>query len=266
MTLIVVIPTVAGLVVAADSRLTLYDPNWIVACDNVFKISEVESVDRTVVFTTGYATVWALGGVQVDKVCEHVATAKPKFDAQALLVKAAQRPGASLPDIAQEVAGATGNYIASHPADYAGRLGQFLFQAAIARFDPNAGKAIIGSFSVNFNADASISADKLEVEYFLPNDGCQAKLFGEANYLTNAVFNGPGLQFLTERYGRFRDSIGAAIEHADPELASNFAVDLIEAASRTTSIVPSATGIGGPVDVVLVGEAARPKRLQWKST
>jgi len=52
MTLIVVIPTVAGLVVAADSRLTLYDPNWIVACDNVFKISEVESVDRTVVFTT----------------------------------------------------------------------------------------------------------------------------------------------------------------------------------------------------------------------
>jgi ATP-dependent protease HslVU (ClpYQ) peptidase subunit len=38
MTLIVVVPTVGGLIVAADSRVTL----GAVACDNAFKVTEVQ--------------------------------------------------------------------------------------------------------------------------------------------------------------------------------------------------------------------------------
>ncbi|MCK1431194.1 MULTISPECIES: hypothetical protein [unclassified Bradyrhizobium] len=115
MTLVLVIPTVAGLIVAADSRLGISTPDWTIVCDNVFKITEVEGVDRTVVFTTGYGTIWALAGVQTDKVCEHVASNKPKFDAQAILANTARGPGASLEDIAREVVLATAAYIASHP-------------------------------------------------------------------------------------------------------------------------------------------------------
>jgi hypothetical protein len=55
------------------------------------------------------------------------------------------------------------------------------------------------------------------------------------------------------------------IENAEPGPAADFAVDIIEAASRTTSIVPSDTGIGGPVDVILIGDDPKPQRLHWKS-
>ncbi|WP_271593327.1 hypothetical protein [Bradyrhizobium sp. CCBAU 65884] len=128
-----VVSTVAGLIIAADSRLGLTNANWTIACDNTFKIAEVEGVDRTVVFTTGYSTVWALAGVQTDKICEHVASNKPKFDAQAILANAARRAGASLTDIAQEVVHATAAYIASHPTDYETRIGQFLFFSRLLR-------------------------------------------------------------------------------------------------------------------------------------
>lgn len=44
------------------------------------------------------------------------------------------------------------------------------------------------------------------------------------------------MQFLGERHRRFRNSM-TAIEHAEPEPAAEFAIDIIAAASRTTSIV-----------------------------
>jgi hypothetical protein len=56
----------------------------------------------------------------------------------------------------------------------------------------------------------------------------------------------------------------STVERADPVLAADFAVDLIEAASKTTAVIPAATGIGGPIDVLLVGDAPRPVRLHWK--
>jgi hypothetical protein len=125
----------------------------------------------------------------------------------------------------------TAAYIASHPADYATRIGQFLFQSAIARFDPETIRASVESFSVTLGADFSVSASDLKTEEYFPTDGCGLKVFGEANYLTNAVFNGRGAQFLGERYGRFRN-VMTTIEHAEPEPAADFAVDIIEAASR----------------------------------
>jgi hypothetical protein len=166
-TLIIVIPTVAGLIVAADSRLTLANQ----VCDNVFKIAEVEGIDRTAAFVTGYGTVWKLAGIPIDKVCEHVALNEPTFDALRLLIDAARRSGASQSEVAQEVADGTAKYIADHPSDYVSRTGMVLFQAALARFDPGTRRAWTESFSINLNADASVTADKLKIdEFFLPTN------------------------------------------------------------------------------------------------
>ena len=41
------------------------------------------------------------------------------------------------------------------------------------------------------------------------------------------------------------------------EEARALAVDLIAATARTTAVVPAPGGIGGPIDVVLVGKRAR---------
>ena len=42
------------------------------------------------------------------------------------------------------------------------------------------------------------------------------------------------------------------------------AVCLIEAASEKTNGDPPEFGIGGPIDVVLLGEPPQPVRLRWK--
>jgi hypothetical protein len=44
------------------------------------------------------------------------------------------------------------------------------------------------------------------------------------------------------------------------------AVDLIEAASKTSShFIRPETGVGGPVDVLLLGYSEQPQRLHWKN-
>jgi hypothetical protein len=197
--------------------------------------------ERTVTFVTGYSTVWQLTGVPINKVCEHVASTKPKFDALTLLANVAANPAAPLVDIAQEVARSTATYIAEHPTDYAPRIGQNLSQSTVARFDPATRRSSIWSFSVDLAADLSVHVSNLKAQEFGPTDDCRMLLFGEVSFLTAAVFNGPGVQFLGERYGRFRNSM-TTIQNAEPYPAADFAIDIIEAASRTVTIIPVTGG------------------------
>jgi hypothetical protein len=57
LTLIVIVPTSAGLVIAADSRITI-GSNIGLYCDNVFKVTEIENIDRAAFVVTGNSTVW----------------------------------------------------------------------------------------------------------------------------------------------------------------------------------------------------------------
>ncbi|MGY4414887.1 hypothetical protein ACVWW4_006623 [Bradyrhizobium sp. LB7.1] len=263
MTLIVVaIPTVAGLLIGADSRLTLYGANWTATCGNVFKIAEVEGVERTAIFVTGYGTVWDLRNVPPEQLCTHIAKTKPNFDALNILA-AAVRGGSNNHEISAAVADETARYVAANPNDFASRSGQYLFQAAIARYEAATQTSVLTSFLVNLDPGGSVRAGPVKTEKFSLEDEFRLSLFGEASYLEQAVFAGPGAQFLTERYGRFRSNL-STVEVPDSQLAADFVTDVIEAASRTTSLIPAQTGIGGPVDVLLIGKDASPSRMQWK--
>ncbi|HWX37207.1 MAG TPA: hypothetical protein VNZ53_58560 [Steroidobacteraceae bacterium] len=54
-TLVVIVPTAAGLVIAADSRLTMVGISLF--CDGSFKITEIENVDRTAPVVTGNSII-----------------------------------------------------------------------------------------------------------------------------------------------------------------------------------------------------------------
>jgi hypothetical protein len=111
--------------------------------------------------------------------------------------------------------------------------------------------------------DGQFSASGFKVSEHRRDDECQVMLLGEVNYLIEHVFGGVGRAFLGERYGRFRNSM-TVIREADFNLAADFATDIIEAAGRTTALVPAQTGIGGPVDVLFLGKNERPQKLRWK--
>ncbi|MCA1510256.1 hypothetical protein [Bradyrhizobium sp. NBAIM01] len=262
MTLIIVVPTVAGLIIGADSRLTLSGAGWTAACDNVFKIAEVEGVERTAIFVAGYSTVWDLRNVPPENLCQHVGSNKPKFSALDLLA-AAVRTAHNMQELSAAVVRETSRYVSEHPNDFVRQSGMQLYQAAVARYEVATQTSSITSFAVNLDISGAAVRGELKTETFDLDSEFRLSLFGEASYLEQAVFAGPGAQFLTERYGRFRSTM-STIKAAEPSLAADFVVDLIEAASRTTALIPTETGIGGPVDVLLVNKDATPKRLAWK--
>jgi hypothetical protein len=267
-TLIILIPTSSGLVIAADSRITIFpnDGSGLLYCDNIFKIAEIQGRERTALFLTGYSTVWDFSNVPLGEVCRYVGQGNGKFDAGGIAKRFLEHSPAdidavgSLPDGLSE---ATRQFIQSNPDDYAARRGLQLFQVGIASYDFDLKKSQIRSFSVDMDSAGAVSHSAYKVEEFEPDDACRLVTFGEVTYLIENVFNGPGIQFLGERYGRFRNSM-TIIQATDAVLAADFATDIIEAAEKTTSIVGVETAIGGPVDVLLLGEHPKPHRMRWK--
>ena len=65
-TLVAMVTTADGLVVAADSRLTL--AGGMILCDNLHKITEL-AVDRSVFITTNYTSVRNWRGVPLNEIC-----------------------------------------------------------------------------------------------------------------------------------------------------------------------------------------------------
>jgi hypothetical protein len=121
----------------------------------------------------------------------------------------------------------------------------------------------VDSFAIVLSENGEIRSADLKSQRFKLDQEPSLLLYGESGYLTQNVFNGPGIQFLTERYMRFKNG-QKHVADVDVAVGADFATDLIEAATKTSSIVPSTTGIGGPVDVILLGKDARPKRIRWK--
>jgi hypothetical protein len=158
---------------------------------------------------------------------------------------------------------AVNQHLSMSPGDFDSLRGAPIFKVAVASYDDVRGTSRVESFGLIMGNDGVVTATNIEVQEFSPSDEWRVLLFGEANYLTNHVFNGVGRQFLGDRYGRFRNG-KTIIRETDPALAADFASELIEAAAKTSTIVPAPTGIGGPVDVLLLGKSARPQRLKWK--
>ena len=67
--------------------------------------------------------------------------------------------------------------------------------------------------------------------------------FGEVPYFNEHVLNGTGKMFLDEGYSHLLQK--EKVSNIDPELASSVALNLIEAASKTTEKIPAPSGIGG---------------------
>jgi hypothetical protein len=264
-TLIVMVPTADGLVIAADSRDTINGKGgYQHFCDASFKIGLVSKFDRTAFVVTGHNTVWDLTqAIYLDEICSK---RRAVFDIGAI-VKEAFESGRTSPETVletlPEICVCAVNEFSSVNNGYQSLRGKQLFQIAVGRFDPSDSVSMVDSFAVVLGENAEVRSADLKSQRFKLDQEPSLSLYGEAGYLTQNVFNGPGLQFLTERYGRFKNG-QKHVADVDVIVGADFAIDLIEAAAKTSSIVPPPTGIGGPVDVVLLGKDAHPKKIRWK--
>ena len=203
-TLVLMVPTSAGLVIAADSRMSHLGNGMQVYCDNYYKITDIARFDRAAFVVTGTSTVWDLSkAITLGDICRE---GRAIFDAS-VVVKDAFETGEASPSnifetLPQICVAAMQKFTVINKA-FDARRGKQLFQVAVGAYEDTISR--VQSFTINLAEDGTVSAGNFKVQQFAPDQDWSLVMFGEADYFQQQVFEGPGQSYLTDRYGRFRN-------------------------------------------------------------
>jgi hypothetical protein len=264
-TLVVLVPSADGLVVAADSRISLFGAT----CDSQYKITELTRPKRTVVAVTGDMAFIKPPDDGVHDVCGYLQSAPRMLDIPALIKRSLERKSSdpfklSLEDLGSECVQAVQRFRESSPLALEPYIGREIFSVVIASYDPRSKTSLVMNFVVRIDAASHrVEADRFTRIPIPPQDRRGVWSYGETDYLNRNVFGGIGRKYLT---GPTLDFILAdqLVANVRLDQAVSVAVNVIEAAGRTTQLVPSPSGIGGPIDIVLLGQKRQPQQIQWK--
>ena len=265
-TLVVIVPSADGLVVAADSRASVFG----VSCDGQFKITDLRRPERTVVAVTGEAAFIRPPGAGVQDVCGYLKSAPRLLDISSVVKRYLERKEAdpfklSLDDLGAECVGEVERFRRGYPdalEEYAGRE---IFSVVIARYDPHSKDSVVLNFVVRMDAATrKVEAGRFTRVLISQQSRRGVWSFGETDYLNKNVFGGVGRGFLTGDTVSFILDV-KPVSEARLDQAVAVATNMIEAASKTTRVVPSPSGIGGPIDIVLLGKKRHPEQIGWKS-
>jgi hypothetical protein len=145
------------------------------------------------------------------------------------------------------------------PKAYAGNN---LYTIVVASYEPKTKHSRIGAIGARFNPNSQTPEVTDNAFWdFQPDSRGQAFNFGLFDFVEHVYKE--GRRFLKE-YPDFKPDTKLVRDIATNDAIAALA-NLIDAAGKTTSIVPPSAGIGGSPDILLLGSEAKPKRIQWKS-
>ena len=272
-TLIIAAPTADGLVVAADSRVSLHDKQF---CDLDTKILEVKNVDRTVIALTGVTSLQR-GGDDLLAYCRQnvlpfkILDLRQEFanyvesagkDARTISISSFQ---ARLRELFAKLSDAQ---LKNFKARYAGKI---VSELIVASFDAKAGSGAVRHAFIVEKPNGTLVIEKEDVERFSPDAKFRPSIFGEVSYADRALNDGTLKKFFAEpQTARLFDGHPRA-STVETQQATHALTDVIQAVSKRMETIPSKNTlninvtVGGPVDVILLGKDARPERLQWRA-
>lgn len=264
-TLVVLVPSADGLVVAADSRTSLLGAQ----CDGQFKIVQLKKPARTVVMVTGDGVSMPPPSAAEPDLCRYQQSAPRLLDMAAVVSSYLERNARdlarlSLENLGAECVRATERFQALHPEAFQSHLGGEIFSVVVASFDPKAKVSTLSNFVVRIDRETrKIEATRFSHIAVSSTDRRGLWAYGETDYVEKQVYGGFGRQFLSAATLDFilQDK---PVAQASLNQAVAAAVNLIQAASRAAQLVPAPSAIGGPIDVVLLGRKPRPQQLQWQ--
>jgi hypothetical protein len=265
-TLVVLVPSADGLVVAADSRTSILGA----PCDGQFKITQLRRPSRTVVMVTGDGIFIKPPSAPEPDLCRYQQSAPRLLDIAAVVSSYLERKAPdvsqpSLEDLGAECVRAAQRFQKSYPEAFQSHLGGEIFSVVIASYDPREKISNLRNFVVRMDRETHrIEASRFTQIAVSPGDRRGVWAYGEAAYVDQNVYAGFGRQFLTAPTLDFI-LVDKPVAEAPLDEAVAVAVNLIQAASRAAQVVPAPSGIGGPIDMVLLGHNPRPKQLQWKT-
>lgn len=264
-TLVAIVPYGGGIVVAADSRKTVLGLDGTKRnCDGVEKLIETKK-PRTVAVVTGAGVIVSLTNqVGKDALCDQLATAPRILDIEGVVKNWLDRSDTPIQDLSldslmqqcsQELVRAN----TKAPEVLASIDRPDVFYVVLVSYEPRTNTSYI----------RSVRAIKSgQIISFLP--GISANLtsdtrstffdFGEHDYFIRNVINAPNNKFYDRN--RFAQIEGKRLADITREQAISQTRNMIEAASKTTTLVPIETGIGGPISSVVIGANETLERLK----
>jgi hypothetical protein len=260
--LVVIIPVVSGIVIAADSMLMMETPQGRVNCYTGSKIQIAKQPSRTVFAVTGIPIqIAGWKGVAPEDPCEYLRTATPTLNMPSVVkahIENNDSLEALLSSMEQLRAAAVGAVNQSQISrDLAGKE---MLAVVLATYEPTRRTAHVRQFSVSISPDLRAVAGPITAFDLNLEDVGQVFMVGESRWVTAHVINGIGKKFLAPETVTFL-STPRRVQELTIEQAANAATDIINAAAKTTQQVQIPTGIGGPAIRLLISEDAIPKEL-----
>jgi hypothetical protein len=264
-TLVVIVPSADGLVVAADSRTTVNGAT----CDNAYKITELRRPKRTVVAVTGDVAFIKPPDAAERDVCGYMKSAPHLLDIASVVKSYLEQKNVDpaklrLEDLGAECVGAVQRFRESEPLALEPYVGREIFSVVIAGYEARSKTAMVLSFAVRIDGVTHrVEAGRFTRIAITPQSRRGVWSYGESEYLNRNVFGGVGRKFLTKSTLNYMlEDKPVAEARLDEAVAA--AGNVIEAASLTTELTPAPSGIGGPVEMILLGHKSRPEQIPWK--
>jgi hypothetical protein len=259
-TLVVLVPSSDGLVVAADSRISFLGAE----CDGQFKIIEPSRPARTIAMVTGDSVFVAPPPAGERDLCRYLQSAPHLLDIGEVVRRYLEREASGaeefpLKALGKECVAALERFAKANPAELHAYAGREIFSVIVAGYDPRRHTATLRNFVVRMDkVTLRIESARMTTTTVTASDRRGVWLYGESGYVETNVLAGFGRKYLDAATLDFILT-AASVAGAPLNRAVATATNLINAASRTTETLPAPSGIGGPVNIVLLGRDPRPR-------
>ena len=255
-TLVAMAPSRDGLAIASDSRLTFMGAQ----CDGAFKILHPARIPRTIAVVTGDAVFVAPPPSDTRDLCEYLAGAPRLLDMNAIVTGELEKAGEhaaqiSMEGLSAQCVRAVEQFRASYPQALRNYAGRDIFAVVVAAYDPENSVAIVRRFLVRMTVDSKLEAAQQSETKFDAPAPSDVLVFGESDWVKQKVLAGTGQRFLSASTIDFLSNRRPVAEVSKKQAV--FAVaDVIEAATRAAELDPPPSGIGGAIQVVVIGAGA----------
>lgn len=257
-TLVVVIPTRDGLVVAADSRSTVLGQSY----DGAEKLQLANTETPTLVTITGTSD-FANAPPPGVSLMDWMPKATYKYRGTAFVVSylgKRQRISLSettLMETAKALTVSLQDFLKSEPLMAAQFSNKELCRLVLCQASAKRGQ-IYGTVALRVDAKGLVSVESPLVKVFRDGDPKSLEFIGEDRYVVENVFGGVGQRFLSQESVSIWNKKNNVSDFAATD-AARLATAILRATELTTGIVPvpSGNGVGGPTRVYVV----TPKRV-----
>jgi hypothetical protein len=260
-TLIMLIPSAEGLVVAADTRHTTNG----VSCDFDTKLFTPKNLKSTIFGFSGTATFLAVKQPFGPDPCADVRDGYPLLKIEPIVREFLEKEDTPVSKINLTKLGhlcmdAVVKLFTNMPIDrriYVERKN--ILTVVLGSYDGATQTSFIRSISIDMPTESQIAVNLATDNAYILTGTPDWRAFGQGGYLVEHVINGVGKQFIDPNYEDFTKI--TTIGNVSATLAAAVAENLIDATSKTTNLISIPSGVGGKIDIFLL-DKNEAKRLK----